>query len=108
MEISRSEDRGGWTVLVVSGRVDHGGAPLLEETCRTEVAKQGCSLALDLSAVTFISSAGLRALLTAYKELGPVRGRMALVGAQSAVRDVLDLSGFSAYLPLVNSLAELR
>ena len=108
MEISRAADRGDWTVLVVSGRVDHAGAPLLEEACRTEITRQGCSLALDFSAVTFISSAGLRALLNTSKELGPVRGRLALVGPQSAVRDVLDLSGFAAYLPLVNSVDELR
>lgn len=107
MEITRETAHGSWVVLVVRGHVDHDSAPRLEEACRTEIARDGCSLALDLSAVTYVSSAGLRAILVVAKELGPHHARLALVGATATVREAFEVSGFSRYLPQVDSLDKL-
>lgn len=108
MDIHRAADHGSWTVLVVDGRVDQEAAPRLEAACRAEVETRGCSLALDFSSVNYLSSAGIRALLAVAKDLGPTGARIALVGAQPFVRDVLEMSGLGRFLPQVSSLEELR
>ncbi|MBK8594679.1 MAG: STAS domain-containing protein [Holophagales bacterium] len=107
MEIHRTADHGTWTVLVLEGRIDHEAAPSLESACRAELAVPGCSLALDLSSVTYLSSAGLRALLAVAKDLGPAHARIALVATRPFVREVLELSGLGRFLPQVSSIDEL-
>ncbi|MEI7894610.1 MAG: STAS domain-containing protein [Myxococcales bacterium] len=97
----------GWTVLSVVGRVDGHTAPELETVCRAQVAAGAIKLALDITAVTFMSSAGLRVLLATRKSLASKAGEMAVVGAQPNVRQVLDISGFTAILRLESSRAAL-
>jgi anti-anti-sigma factor len=108
MEIHRTADHGSRTVLRVDGRVDQEAARRLEAACRAGLATQGRALALDLSSVTYLSSAGLKALLAIAKDLGPAHARIALVGTRSFVREVLEMSGLGRFLPQVSSLEELR
>ena len=50
-------------------------------------------LLFDLSSVDYISSAGLRVLLSAQKKMA--RKVMQITGAQPAVKEVFDITGFS-------------
>jgi anti-sigma B factor antagonist len=96
-----------WTVLTLVGQIDMVAAPGLAQACRAEL-RAGLQLALDLSGVTYLSSAGLRAILGTAKELGPLHARLALVGPQPVVRDTLEISGFARFLPVVASLQSLE
>jgi anti-anti-sigma factor len=59
----------------------------------------GChAIALDLSRVTFLSSAGIRVILLLAKQLAGIGGRLRLLDPTPPVRDVLDLVGFGAFL----------
>ena len=55
------------------------------------------SLTLDLSGLDYISSAGLRALLWAYKTFSD-KGGFKLINVNEIVREVLDVTGFSDVL----------
>src|SRR5947207_15591620 len=57
-------------------------------------------LVLDLSAVGYLSSTGLRVLLAAGERLRAARGRLILCAAPAYIKDVLDLSGFSSVFPV--------
>ena len=108
MEITRSTAHDSWTVLLVRGRLDHEAVPQLEEAFRGALAPPARDLALDLSEVTFLASAGLRAILATAREIGPLNVRLAIVGARSPVREVLELSGMGRFLPQVPTLDALR
>ena len=56
-------------------------------------------LVLDLSGVDFISSAGLRAVLSLFKQTLAAKGAFALCALQPTVLEVLDISGFTNLIP---------
>lgn len=96
MDIAKKTE-GGRTVISVTGRVDTTTAPELDAGLKLEGTE---TLTLDLSGVPYMSSAGLRCLLTAQKTMMVGGGSMTIVGVQPAVREVLDITGFSGILTL--------
>ena len=96
MDISRKTD-GGRTVISVTGRVDTTTAPELDVGLKLEGSE---TVTLDLSGVPYMSSAGLRCLLVAQKKMMAGGGSLTIAGLQPAVREVLDITGFSSILTL--------
>ena len=97
MEIKTKAD-GEKLTFAVSGRVDTVTAPELEAGLRFGDSK---SVVIDLEKVPYMSSAGLRILLTAHKTMLGRGGELMIANVQSAVREVLDITGFSDILTLV-------
>ncbi len=93
----------GATVLTVSGRIDSGSAPLLEEHV-LRATTPGCKLVLDLSAVDFMSSAGLRILLLTHRKITACDGRVVLVGLSDDLRGTLSATGFLKFLSIAPTL----
>jgi len=61
---------------------------------------------VDLSQVDFMSSAGLRAILAAFKESRQQGGDLSLAGAQPGVEKILKMSGFTNILKTYPTVAE--
>jgi anti-anti-sigma factor len=55
---------------------------------------------LDLSQVIYISSAGLRSVLQLVKHATAQGGRLGIFGAQPAIMEVIEISGFPALVDL--------
>ncbi len=68
--------------------------------------KTSGGIILDCGGLDYISSAGLRVLLKATKELKKTSGRMCLCCIRDYIQEVLDLSGFSSFLPIRPDLNE--
>jgi anti-anti-sigma factor len=99
LEVSK-ETRGNALCLRVRGRLDSSWADHLA-TALDEVIRAGAyRVVLDLGDVTFLSSAGIRVLLVAYKQLQALRGSLAVCRASEQVRSVLTLSGLNDLLLL--------
>lgn len=96
MEIAKRTE-GDRTIIAVTGRVDTTTAPELDAGLKLAGNE---TLTLDLSGVPYMSSAGLRCLLTAQKTMMAGGGSMTIVGVQPAVREVLDITGFSGILTI--------
>ena len=96
----------GADVLNVSGRIDAERAPDLEEAGRRILEKENLKLIINLSAVQYLSSAGLCALLNLAKLAKARQSRLILCGPTPAVRQVLKLSGFDKILPIKEELSE--
>lgn len=96
MTITTQRD-GSHITLVIAGRVDTNTSTQLQgEILR---AFQGArQLTLDFSQVSYISSAGLRALLIGQKTALTKGASMELIHLQPAVMTVLSLSGFDSIL----------
>jgi len=82
--------------VAVSGELDIATAPALLSRIDREPAPAG-GLLLDLTDLTFIDSAGLRALLTTYENHGE---RLQIIPGAACER-VFDVTGVREHLPLV-------
>ena len=57
-------------------------------------------LVYDLENLEYISSAGLRILITSLKEMKAKNGSMTLINVSEGVREILDLTGFGLILDI--------
>ena len=95
MNINTKKENGA-TIFEISGRLDTTTAPELEKAINGE-GEELKSLVLDFSGVDYISSAGLRVLLTAQKKMN-VQGQMELNNVSEAVMDIFEMTGFAEIL----------
>ena len=98
-------------VLRPVGRLDNATsaefqARLLQEVLQ-EVMSGAADLIVDLAAVEYISSGGLRALITAAKQK-PVDRRMAVTGLHAIVQEVFHIAHCEELIPAFGSLDEVR
>ena len=71
----------------------------------TKVIESGqIKLLVDLSALSYISSAGLRVLLVAAKQLQQKAGKIVLCSMTPGVKEVFEISGFSSIFKIVPSV----
>lgn len=94
MDISE-ENRGGVTVIKPAGRIDSATAGAFETRLVAAAVGDKAMVVVDMTALSYISSAGLRALLVAAKKSKPTGGRVTLAAMAPAIREVFDMSGFS-------------
>lgn len=85
--------------LALSGRLDTLSSPELSTAINSALEKSS-QLVLDFTNLDYISSAGLRVLLTAQKQLSN-NGSLTLAHVNSTVQDILDMTGFSDILTIV-------
>jgi len=81
--------------IILEGRIDANVAPDIEQNLLSLISEGSCKLVADLTEVMFISSAGLRALITILKETKRKKGDLRLSGIQGRVQEVFDITGFS-------------
>jgi len=96
------ETRSGWCVVSVTGRADAEAAEQLEETLRGAVG-QNSKVAVNLSGLSYISSAGLRALLQAARA-AEGKAEFAVCSLTASVQKVFDMSGLHHVLRIQGEL----
>ena len=79
--------------LEITGRLDATTSPNLEKTV-CELPDSTLELVFDVTGLEYISSAGIRVLLQAYKRMRRY-AVMRVAGANETVREVLDIAGLS-------------
>lgn len=88
------------TVVVIEGRVDTVTAPALEKEVAPFLAEAGITLVFDCEKMEYISSSGLRVILSAHKGVTAKGGKFILRHLTPEVRSVIDLTGFSRILTI--------
>ena len=78
--------------LEITGRLDTTTAPNLE-TVVNELSEDTKELVFDMSEIEYISSAGIRVLLGAYKKMNSNQGIMRIEKANDIVREVFEMTG---------------
>ncbi len=97
MNVNKIKDAGKLTA-VIEGRVDTTTAPELEKSLKEDM--EGCTeLILDFKDVEYISSAGLRVLLSAQKIMSK-QGEMTLINVNSDIMEIFEVTGFSDILTI--------
>ena len=87
---------GNQLTIALEGRLDTVTAPELDADLKTSLEGVD-SLIMDLTELAYISSAGLRVLLSAHKAMSG-KGGMKVVHANEIVREVLEVTGFADIL----------
>ena len=84
--------------IALEGRLDTMTAPELEAELNQSLGSVD-SLTLDFSKLEYISSAGLRVLLSAHKAMS-AKGGMKVTNVNEVVREVFDVTGFADILTI--------
>lgn len=83
-------------LVEVNGRIDSSTAPQLEKALQSIIDEGRYRIVVDMSGVDFMSSAGLRALLSAVKQVRRFnRGDLRLANVQTKVAKAFELAGLN-------------
>ena len=83
--------------LEITGRLDTTTSPNLESVIN-ELFKDTKEFIFNMSGVEYISSAGIRVLLAAYKKMNSIQGKIRIEKANDIVREVFEMTGLSEML----------
>ena len=86
-------------LITVNGRVDSVTAPELDATLKELLGNGRYQFVLDLAQVNYMSSAGLRTMVSALRECKKHSGAVRLSPPSERVAEVLDLSGLDEMFP---------
>ncbi len=93
-------------VAGLNGRMDAVSAPVFDAWLAERIQAKQYKMVLDMSGLEYISSAGLRSLLAAAKQLKAVGGSVVLTGISGTVEEVFRMSGFLAIFKVAPTAAE--
>jgi anti-sigma B factor antagonist len=96
-----------FALLEVSGRVDSENAETLKDYL-VELGKREQQVLIDCSALEYISSNGLGALLMLLKLIQKKGGKLRLFGLSPRIAEVFEISGFDKFFPIFPSLDTAR
>ena len=95
MTIKSKKDNDNLT-LAITGRIDNSTAPQFEETLKASY--DGITeLVFDFQNLEYISSAGIRVLLSAQKKMNQ-QGSMKIMNVSEAIMEIFALTGFTSIL----------
>ncbi len=85
------------TVYMAPERVDRSSAVTVQEELDKLIEDGALNIVFDMTNLQYISSAGLRVLLATQQRLQE-EGSFILTNVPSAVKEILDVTGFSSFL----------
>jgi anti-anti-sigma factor len=94
--------------VVMAGRLDAHSVGAVETRFTAAIAASGRSAVLDLTGLEFLSSLGIRLLLSSARVVARRGGKVVLFGAQPMVAEVMEAMALGEVLPLVATEAEAR
>jgi len=97
IELERIEEK---VILRLEGKLDAASSPLLEKKIESLIAENHHQLLLDFSRVDYLSSAGMRLLLSFTKKLKAKKGLFILFSISDDVMAILKMAGFDRILHL--------
>ena len=103
MNVKTQEEKGYW-VVKLEGRLDISNSSQFEQDCMNWIEHGQRKFILDLGALEYISSAGLRSILAATKKLKAQNGSLALCSLSGLVEEVVTVSGFDNILQVFADL----
>jgi anti-sigma B factor antagonist/stage II sporulation protein AA (anti-sigma F factor antagonist) len=87
-------------ILRIDGRLDAASAPILERKVNTLMDEERWNLLLDFSQVDYLSSAGMRLLLSATKKVKAKNGSFILFQLNDEVAEIIKMAGFDKILSI--------
>ena len=93
-------------IISVEGRMDASNAQVAEGEINKALEGEHNRLLFDLSGLEYLSSGGLRVILSAAKEIRRREGKVALAALKEYVYEIFEVSGFTAMIPIKKTIEE--
>ena len=103
MEISQKEENG-VVSIAIKGRLDADSAPEAEKVVKEVLEGPTTRVLFNLRELEYLSSAGLRVLLSAAKEMRRRDGKIVLCSLNEFVKEIFEVSGFQSLIPIADSV----
>lgn len=88
------------TILIVNGRVDGSSVGILENAVQEQINAGNKTLVFDFKDMSYISSAGLRALLIAARLTQKEGGKALFCALADHIAEIFEISGFNEILDI--------
>jgi anti-sigma B factor antagonist len=92
-------------VAKISGDIDASTAPSVTEAVLPLVQPES-RIVLDMTEVPYMSSAGLRTLLSMYRQVTAKNGKLILVGLSEEIQDTMTVTGFLNFFKTSDTVEE--
>ena len=89
-------------VVELSGELDANTSPVAQQQI-LPLATAGARILLDMGGVSFMSSAGLRLLLSTYRQVATHKGAVALTALSEDLKDTMSMTGFLSFFTVYDT-----
>ncbi len=103
MKITQKEENG-IVSITIKGRLDADSSLEAEKVVEDALKGQTKRVLFDLASLEYLSSAGLRVLLGAAKEMRRKDGKLVLCSLNEFVKEIFEVSGFQSLIPIAESV----
>jgi anti-sigma B factor antagonist len=103
MQITQKEENG-IVSFSIKGRLDADSAPEAEKVVKEALEGPTDRVLFNLGDLEYLSSAGLRVLLSAAKEMRRRDGKIVLCSLNEFVKEIFEVSGFQSLIPIAESV----
>ncbi len=93
------------TVVEIVGDIDAKSVVQAQEQL-LPLVQPGIKLLLDMSGVRYMSSSGLRMLLSLYRQVASNNGSIALANLSTEIKDTMSVTGFLRYFTIYDTVDE--
>jgi anti-anti-sigma factor len=93
-------------IISINGRLDAASAPIADETIQKTLEENTTRLLFDFEGLTYLSSGGLRVILSAAKEIRRREGKVVLTRLNQYVNEIFEVSGFTSLIPIKDTVEE--
>lgn len=97
-----------WTILHLSGKLDVITSASLDEALYKCFHDGKSHIALDLSHLAYLSSSGIRVLLSQNKKFFEQKRRFSLYGLPDHIMEIIRLAGFDKVFVIVKEFKDLK
>lgn len=101
------QNESGVMIAVLAGEIDGHTAGQVQDAL-LPVFEMSRSIILDMSGVTFMSSAGLRMMLLVYRQAAARDGKVILVGLSDQIADTMSITGFLGFFTVCPTVESAR
>jgi anti-sigma B factor antagonist len=90
-------------IATLVGEIDAISAAIVQDKV-LPLSVPSCKIILDMTKVAYMSSAGLRMLLSIYRHISGNEGKVILVGLSDELKDTMSMTGFLTYFIVQDTL----
>jgi anti-sigma B factor antagonist len=93
----------GVTIIEIDGDIDEKTAPQVQEQV-SPLVQPDCRIILNMTKVYYMSSAGLRFIMTTYRQVSNNNGQILLVGLSTPIKMTMSTTGFLRFLAVYDTI----
>lgn len=105
MDIKINKNSDGITVVEMEGDIDASTATQVQASV-LGAAEEKSKILMNMTNVPYMSSAGLRMLLSVYRQVTGKEGKLVIVGLSEEIQETMDVTGFLDFFTVCTTVEE--